>query len=81
MHHQYHHCNKYRVRLRAAIACESKRAASIDALPAWFHAWFKRWFALGVPGVRGGDRDLLADGRQALPVAGVEMGATESKTR
>jgi len=28
---------------------ESQRAASIDALPAWFHSWLKRWFALGIP--------------------------------
>ena len=28
---------------------ESQNAASIDGLPAWFHAWFRRWLALGVP--------------------------------
>ncbi len=35
--------------IQARLHRESKRAASIDALPAWFHTWFRRWFALGVP--------------------------------
>jgi uncharacterized membrane protein len=35
--------------IQAGLSREAKEAASIDALPAWFHAWFKRWFALGVP--------------------------------
>ncbi|MGC2520686.1 MAG: DUF2269 domain-containing protein [Burkholderiales bacterium] len=35
--------------IQARLSRESKQAASIDALPAWFHAWFKRWFALGIP--------------------------------
>jgi len=35
--------------IQGRLSRESKRAASIDALPAWFHAWFKRWFALGIP--------------------------------
>jgi uncharacterized membrane protein len=35
--------------IQSRLHRESKRAASIDALPAWFHVWFRRWFALGVP--------------------------------
>jgi uncharacterized membrane protein len=35
--------------IQARLHRESKRAPSIDALPAWFHAWFRRWVALGVP--------------------------------
>ena len=35
--------------IQARLSRESHRAASIDALPAWFHAWFRRWFGLGVP--------------------------------
>ena len=35
--------------IKARMHRESRQAASIDALPAWFHAWFRRWFALGVP--------------------------------
>jgi uncharacterized membrane protein len=35
--------------IQARLSREAKEAASIDALPAWFHAWFKRWFVLGVP--------------------------------
>lgn len=35
--------------IQAQLSRESERSASVDALPAWFHAWFKRWFALGIP--------------------------------
>ena len=35
--------------IQARLSRQSREAASIDALPAEFHAWFKRWFALGIP--------------------------------
>ncbi len=35
--------------IQVRLKRESERSASIDALPAWFHAWFRRWFALGIP--------------------------------
>ena len=35
--------------IQARLSRESKQAASMDALPAWFHAWFRYWFALGIP--------------------------------
>lgn len=35
--------------VQARLKRESRRSASIDAPPAWFHAWFRRWFALGIP--------------------------------
>lgn len=35
--------------IQARLRHASEHAASIDALPAWFHAWFRLWFVLGVP--------------------------------
>jgi uncharacterized membrane protein len=37
------------LQIQARLSRESQEAASIDALPARFHAGFRRWFALGVP--------------------------------
>jgi uncharacterized membrane protein len=35
--------------IQARLSRDSNQAASMDALPASFHARFRRWFALGVP--------------------------------
>jgi uncharacterized membrane protein len=37
------------VAIQARLAREAERAASVAALPAYFHRWFRWWFALGVP--------------------------------
>ena len=37
------------VAIQARLAREAERAASVAALPGFFHRWFRWWFALGVP--------------------------------
>ena len=37
------------VAIQARLARAAEQAASVDALPVFFHRWFRWWFALGIP--------------------------------